>query len=311
MYPVNFAITDHVIKQLSQLLDLELSHVQLGVQEGVSSTTLHLVSAFDSTQTRHRLILKQQQDHSAFRFYMHYLQPFKLNSPREYGYIDSDGQAFLVMDYIPHATPNWSDSNGYIKAVQWLTRKDLVTVHHLDSLRNLDCFGRMEYYGVPYWLAELEQLSKVSAPNSQIRQIVRTIRANQTRIDTYIEELNSAGAQTVVHGDLHLSNVLFGEGDHASELFVIDWTEPHIGSVTKDLASLYDNAPRAIKAELIKLYRSEIDFPGFDELFAKARLLRDIGYLSWMAGMISAKAQQEIDQNELERVMQSIILSLG
>jgi aminoglycoside phosphotransferase (APT) family kinase protein len=39
----------------------------------------------------------------------------------------------------------------------------------------------------------------------------------------YIEELNSVGVQTVVHGDLHLSNILFGEGEFAHDTFVIDW----------------------------------------------------------------------------------------
>jgi hypothetical protein len=74
------------------------------------------------------------------------------------------------------------------------------------------------------------------------------------------------------------------------------------------LASLYDNDPNTIKEDLIKIYREQIDFPAFDELFAKAKLLRDIGYLSWMAEMSSAKAQQEIDQNEIDRVVQSIML---
>ena len=205
---------------------------------------------------------------------------------------------------------NWDDSNNYLIAVKWLIKKDLITCQNLDSVRNLDCLGKMEYYGLNYWLPEFEKWSKASPFNDQAQHVWRTVHANRTRIDGYIDELNAVGAQTIVHGDLHMSNVLFGEDESTNELFVIDWTQPHIGSVTKDLASLYDNAPNNIKTELLKTYRSQIDFPHFDEMFAKAKVLRDIGYLSWMAEMINEGQQEEIDHNELDRVAKSLISSL-
>src|SRR5690242_4001387 len=113
-------------------------------------------------------------------------------------------------------------STGYVRAMKWLIMKDLVTVPRLDSLRHLDCFGIMKYYGVQYWMSELEKWSQISPPNSHARQVFRIIDANQARIDMYIAELNTVGVQTVVHGDLHLSNVLFGEGEFENDIFVID-----------------------------------------------------------------------------------------
>ena len=139
---------------------------------------------------------------------------------------------------------------------------------------------------------------------------MRSVHLNQNRINEYIDELNQAGVQTVVHGDLHMSNILFGADEANNELFVIDWTQPHIGSVTKDLASLYDNAPINVKSELVKMYRQQVDFPHFDELFAKAKVLRDLGYLSWMVWMINEGQKEEIGQNELDRVANSLISSL-
>jgi thiamine kinase-like enzyme len=195
--------------------------------------------------------------------------------------------------------------------VEWLIKKDLVTSQRLDSIKNLECIGDMKYYGVQYWLSHFERWSQESLFKAQARHIWRLVHANQSRIDTYIGELHSLEIQTVVHGDLHLSNVLFGEKETENEVFVIDWTQPHIGSVTKDLASLYDNAPNNTKEALLNRYRKQINFPSFDEMFAKAKLLRDIGYLAWMAEMICANGRESIAQHELDRVTQSITISLA
>lgn len=91
---------------------------------------------------------------------------------------------------------------------------------------------------------------------------------------------------------------------------MIDRTQPHISSVTKDLASLYDNAPQAIKSEVLRRYRTAIDFPGFEQTFAKAMLLRDIGYLWWMVGMINEGNQEDIAPSEVDRVAQSLLAAL-
>jgi thiamine kinase-like enzyme len=304
---VNISITDRITKQLSELLGLDISYIQFENQVEDSSEIVRMVSIFDSVPTKHRFVLKGQEDQLALCLYTHYLKTFDLNSPKHYGYIDFNGQPLLVMDYVHHKTPNWSDSDDYVKAVEWLIKKDLVTSQHLDSIKDLECFQKMKYYGVQYWLTELERWAQNPLSNAQDRHVWRTVQANQSRIDTYIGELSSLGVQTVVHGDLHLSNVLFGDNENGNQIFVIDWTEPHVGSVTKDLASLYDNAPSSIKETLIHMYRKQIDFPAFDEMFGKAKLLRDIGYLSWMVEMIRIQGQEALDRNELDRVMQSIM----
>ena len=53
---------------------------------------------------------------------------------------------------------------------------------------------------------------------------------------------------------------LFVENDTGDELFVIDWTQPQIGSVAEDLGGLYDRAPDNVKSEIIRTYREHIDF---------------------------------------------------
>ena len=310
MHTSKATIADQITEQLSQFDGLKISHAQAVYQEGNSPGTVLKVSVFDKDQNEHPLILKKQDNDAAYRLYQQYLEPYHLNSPKEYGYIELNDQRFLVMDYIKHIPANWDDSNNYLIAVEWLIKKDLITWQNLDYVRNLDCLGKMEYYGVDYWLPEFEKWYKGSTSNHQAKEVWMSVNVNQNRINEYIRELDEVGVQTVVHGDLQMSNILIGEDKSNNELFVIDWTQPHISSVTKDLASLYDNAPEDVKSELIKTYRKQIDFHHFDEVFVKAKVLRDIGYLSWMVWMINEGQKDEIAQNELDRVATSLVWSL-
>ena len=141
-------IADQIAQQLSPFLDFEISQVQSEYQAKGSAGSLFKVSVFDKDQNERPFMLKRKQDDTDYRLYQQYLEPCHLNSPKEYGYLELDGQRFLVMDYIKHLPINWDDGNGYLKAVQWLIKKDLITWQNLASIRNLDCLGIMEFYGI-------------------------------------------------------------------------------------------------------------------------------------------------------------------
>jgi aminoglycoside phosphotransferase (APT) family kinase protein len=247
-------IDNQIAKPLSHLFGLEISRVQSEYQERGSPGTVCKVSVFDKYQNESSFILKKESDDRNYRLYKQYLGPYNLNSPKVYGYIELDDQRFLVMDYINHLRPNWGDGNCYLEAVRWLIKKDLVTSQNLDPIRDFECLGKMEFYGIHYWLPELEQWHKESMYNAQAKEVWSMVSANRSRINEYIDDLKQSGTQTVVHGDLQMDNILFGKDKYKNEIFVIDWTEPHISSVTKDLASLYDNAPDSVKGDLIKIY---------------------------------------------------------
>ena len=309
MEHVDFAITDHVTGQLAHLLGREIVHIHPEDRMEGLPATVRIVSLVDSRQSHARLVIKAQEDQSALALYTHYLKPFDLNSPHYYGYITVDNQAFLVMEYVHHTPPNWHDPQGYLHAVDWLIKKDRVTAPHVQALRQRDCFGERKYTGVPYWLAQFERWAAATS-SPQPRQLWRIVAAHQPRIDTALQALTTAELLTVVHGDLHLSHLLFGAQQQEDEIFVIDWTQPHIGSVTIDLAHLYDNAPTAIKNELLTRYRQQIAVPQFDEIFVHAKLIRDIGYLAWMADMICEEGPGAIEQAEIDRVMASVVCVL-
>lgn len=308
MHTPQSTIAEQILQQLARCVALEIVQVQAEYGESSLSRSLFKVSVLEAGQNEYTFVLKRQQDDGGYRFYQQYLRPYRLDSPQVYGCIELDGQCFWVMEYIPHLPPDWNASPGYLKAVQWLIQKDRITLQNLNAIRKLDCLGTMEFYGVAYWLAIFEKWHKDSTANQQAQVVWARVNANQNRINDCIAELNQTGLQTVVHGDLHMSNILFRQDNN--ELFVIDWTQPHISSVTKDLASLYDNAPLNVKSELIKMYRTQIDFHNFEETFAKAKILRDVGYLSWMAEMINEGQGAEIAQTELDRVAKSLLLAL-
>ena len=311
MYLHQLVTDTQITTVLSQLLGRDITHVQSEPQGSDLPGTVFKVSALDNERNEYPLILKRRSDDRDYRLYKHYLEPFRLNSPRIYGHVEIDGQGFVVMDYIRHVPPNWGDRGCYLEAVRWLINKDLITSRNLSSIRSLDCLGEMKYFGVDYWLPIFERWYKDSKHDNQSEQIWSIVDGNRRRIAEYIDDLNESGPQTVVHGDFGMGNILFGDEEYKNMLYVIDWTEPHIGSVTNDLAHLYDNAPINVKGELITTYREHIDFHRFEDIFGKARVLRDLGYLAWMVEKINEGEREGDYQDELARVAKSLISSLS
>ena len=313
MHIPKITLTEQITNLLAQQPGLEIAEVRAGDRAEGLPESIRRISAFDQRRKEHRLILKSLESGAAdrtYRLYTQYLEPFHLHSPKMYGVIDLEGQRCLVMDEIRHTPAGWDDGGSYLRAVDWLIQKDRITLQNLAAVQRLDCLGEMEYYGAAYWLAIFEKWQQDAPESRQAQAVWECVHANHTKIDETIRELGEVGAQTVVHGDLHLGNILFAGTENGAGLYVIDWTQPHISSVTKDLASLYDNAPQQVKREIIDTYRRQIDFPGFDAQFSNARLLRDIGYCAWMAETISGGQPGEIDPAELTRVVESLLLAL-
>ncbi len=310
---LDFDLTHALAEQLSHCLRVDVLRVQAVAEAAWRPGAVFKVMALDGNQNEHSLVLKRQDNEVAYALYLHYLKPYQLNSPQHYGYVVLNQQRFLVMDFVRHGPEDWANGLDYLRAVRWLIKKDRISGQHLETLRSLDCLAQWRYYGLEDWLPEFERWHKTStSPQSELANVVwQQVRTNQDKINDTIAALDIEGTQTVVHGDVTLGNVLFAEGESADEgVVVIDWMQPHISSVTKDLASLYDNAPLPYKSEVLRVYREAIDFPRFEQTFAKAMLLRDIGYLAWMVGMINDGEQDDITPSEVDRVARSLLAAL-
>jgi hypothetical protein len=155
-------LADQIAKQLPLILGREISHIQPGFQdESLPVTVLKISVTVPDQDAVARcnvpLILKKQDNDVAYRLYQQILEPFNLNSPKQYGYLELDNQRFLVMDYIEHLPVDWGDRPGYLKAVKWLVKKDLISMQNMEAVRKLDCLGEQLYYGVDYWLVNFDQ----------------------------------------------------------------------------------------------------------------------------------------------------------
>lgn len=66
-------------------------------EDGLPDSVLK-ISVLDHDRSGYPIILKKQDNDVAYRLYHQYLVPYHLDSPKEYGYIELEGQLFLVMD---------------------------------------------------------------------------------------------------------------------------------------------------------------------------------------------------------------------
>jgi aminoglycoside phosphotransferase (APT) family kinase protein len=126
---------------------------------------------------------------------------------------------------------------------------------------------------------------------------VATIAAAlRTRLGEVAEELR-AGASTLIHGDLHLDNMLFDAGGRP--VAILDWQSAVIGPPAWDLAlflssSLAVEERRAAEDGLLRGYLAALGVPGYTE----ERLRRDyaLALLAVFAGMIGWLAAPEREE---------------
>jgi aminoglycoside/choline kinase family phosphotransferase len=122
---------------------------------------------------------------------------------------------------------------------------------------------------------------------SSARAIVEELR---TRLAAVAAEL-ATGPRTLIHGDLHLDNVLFAAGDRP--VVVLDWQAAAIGPPAWDVAlflygSLEVEPRRAAEEELLGRYATALGVPGYsvEELArdcALALQLQLAGAVAWLA----------------------------
>jgi aminoglycoside phosphotransferase (APT) family kinase protein len=149
-------------------------------------------------------------------------------------------------------------------------------------LRALHSFpvAKAQSVGVSY--DELERLNiekRKSLLEEQVKQIealhlYKDMNALQTyalHVDSYKYE----GRETLVHGDLHIRNIVVDEQGRLSG--VIDWGDVHIGNPAIDLAGVYSILPPESRKDFYSIYgeveKEEKELARFRAVFTNTVLL--------------------------------------
>ena len=147
--------------------------------------------------------------------------------------------------------------------------------------------------------------------------VLAVIRGLRSRLASVTEALYG-GPETLIHGDLHLDNVIFGPRGHERSVTVLDWQTVSVGPPASDLAyfvsdSLAVEDRRASETALLERYVTLLAAHGarnytVDELRAdcgRALLLRLAGTIGWLTNITGD------DLTARERALQNAAITNG
>ncbi len=81
---------------LSHVLGRDITRLQSEPQVSDVPGTVFKVAALDNDRNEYPLILKRRSDDRDYQLYKHYLEPYRLNSPRIYGILRWMAKAFSL-----------------------------------------------------------------------------------------------------------------------------------------------------------------------------------------------------------------------
>ena len=293
-----------VSRCLSELLRVPVRGLTSEFSEGQSGH-VHRVQFCDASEARRTLVLKRVDSGFDYEFYRQILQPLALDSPKTHGYVTTSTGRFLVMDYIPHEPARWTDHDKYRVAAHWLAKKDQVVHDHFQRI--LDT-GLLSFTpGHPPLIDTIEDCIEILRKGVErdvspllSPLLLRTVVRRRGLLHQLAAAAFGASQLTVCHRDFHLKNVLFASDDPAA-VYVIDWSNPQIDSVCVDLARLVLLAPPAIRGELIDIYRSRVDFPGFEERYRETESIMMLAQFAWTFSVVLEARREPLNAAELRK----------
>ncbi|MCM3770906.1 phosphotransferase [Priestia aryabhattai] len=130
----------------------------------------------------------------------------------------------------------------------------LRTLHHYP-------YSKAQELGVPFdELNRLDMMKRKPALEKYVKQMKeRNLYSKQDILETYVNSIHEIHYQeknVLVHGDLHIRNMIVDQNNIASG--IIDWGDVHIGHPAVDLAIAYSFLPAKGRARFFKEY-GEVD----------------------------------------------------
>jgi aminoglycoside phosphotransferase (APT) family kinase protein len=167
--------------------------------------------------------------------YRHILQPLQAGTPAFYGaHTETEsGRTWLILEYIGEASSlnELADPAAVVQAASWLGRFHAAGEMLLGEMPE----AFLKVYDADYYLRYARQaLQSISSRHQHYPWLLALYR----RFEELAGEL-FASQPTVVHGDFHLSNVLFRDG----AIYPVDWEVAGVSAGELDLASLTEGWP--------------------------------------------------------------------
>lgn len=292
---------DKIRVKVSKLLGIDSQKIACEYNPSKYSA-IYRIRVANVNSKKDSYILKEIRDPSEFHFYESVLEPYKLDSPKMYGFIDVDHRLFMVMEEIPQENNHLDPKKKYELAIDWLIRKDSMAYDKLHYISSLSLtFIETKIWGTKQWL-ELICNGMESGIHPRLTEpTFRLIRTNFNEVEYTLKR----GRQTLCHNDFQMGNILFRSHKESNRIYVIDWTYPNIASVCIDLATLTHAAPASFKPYLLDRYRSQIDFEEFDEIYKCAESYAKLCDFAWMVDSLM-KGLSPVDMKKFEVLLSEL-----
>ncbi|MFW5720278.1 MAG: phosphotransferase [Candidatus Dojkabacteria bacterium] len=249
-------------KEISSLLKVELKDLEFDYEKGFQK--VNEITAIDLQGNKTPLILKRRKDRSEFAFYEEFLSKYDVDSPKWYGYIQINEYSFLLIKRVAYMQPMWGGYASTKLALKWLIKKDTICQQHAESIKKMTSLGKMQWYGIDDWMYEIEVGSKNKVHPIMTEDFWDLLSSQVSPLQDVLKSLENSNHSTISHGDLQMGNILFAT-DSSTKVYVIDWTQPHVTSMCRDVAQLVDYVPENQRLELIEAYKKEFYFEEFEQ----------------------------------------------
>lgn len=205
----------------------------------------------------------------------------------------------MLLEKVHYIKPVWGDYLRTKSALQWLIKKDKICQQNTYQINQMTSLGKMQWYGIPDWIYEFEVGIKNKLNSVITEEFLNLLYLKKDQLQNILSSLENSDHKTICHGDPQMGNILLTD-ESLEKVYVIDWTQPHLTSICRDLAQLFNYLPENQKQELITEYKKEFNFENFDKEFENAVIIRDLSYLSWMIMMSNEGEDESVQQSEVE-----------
>jgi thiamine kinase-like enzyme len=259
---------------LEKLLEVKIQDIIVDYQSDGSTGNVNKITII-TDQLNQSFLLKKVENSTYYSLYKDVLSKYGLNHPEIYEELHLPEGRFLLMQWIPQVKNEW-EKKDYLNAIKWLTRKDLLLIPQINTLKTYKYIQKNQTY-----LQSLkeERYKNLESGEKEYPEIFRRVsRYSISKLAEETYELLLKEPLTICHNDFCKNNILFTEKD---EVYVIDWTGPYVASVGVDLGEILNNASEEYQKIMLEKY---IELTGFDNVkgvIKSIQLNNQINHVNW------------------------------